>query len=268
MSYPKPRVYTNAGYGRYDPNDFVSYTLAWARKTLLHVGVFAGNHGYREPVEDQWNIVFTYSVSSNVCLNLHVSLRDKKKTFQFDLIGRNDYFIHWDFSSIEQVIIAMFPSLNLNKCHSMRPCQMFDCKSKQGPRDHVTYFAGMWVCEPCREKYTLTDSTYTPSSEVQTGESKSHKSERAKMTGTLRFEILTRDNFRCRACGRDPRKDEVKLHVDHIVPIAKGGKTETGNLHVLCSECNQAKSANRIEQMELWPTEDPPPTELVQFSDH
>lgn len=53
--------------------------------------------------------------------------------------------------------------------------------------------------------------------------------ERAKMAPSRRLRIMQRDNFHCVFCGRG-REDGIKLHVDHIVPIAKGGKTEDDNL--------------------------------------
>ena len=34
----------------------------------------------------------------------------------------------------------------------------------------------------------------------------------------------------------------VKLHVDHIKPVSKGGKTELSNLRTLCERCNLGKS--------------------------
>ncbi len=67
-----------------------------------------------------------------------------------------------------------------------------------------------------------------------------HARERAKMTNSLRYNIFKRDDFRCQICGHDA-KDGVKLHVDHIKPIAKGGKTEEENLRTLCSRCNSGK---------------------------
>lgn len=57
---------------------------------------------------------------------------------------------------------------------------------------------------------------------------------------SLRYKILKRDNFRCKYCGRGV-EDGVKLNVDHIIPISKGGKTEESNLQTLCWECNIGK---------------------------
>lgn len=65
--------------------------------------------------------------------------------------------------------------------------------------------------------------------------------ERAKMTHSLRYDILTRDNYRCQICG-STAQDGVKLHVDHIIPVSKGGKTEPSNLRTLCDRCNLGKS--------------------------
>lgn len=70
------------------------------------------------------------------------------------------------------------------------------------------------------------------------------KLERAKMTDSLRFDILKRDNYRCQICG-STAQDGVKLHVDHIIPVSKGGKTEPSNLQTLCDRCNLGKS-NKI----------------------
>lgn len=66
--------------------------------------------------------------------------------------------------------------------------------------------------------------------------------ERSLMTPSLRYDILKRDGFRCTICGRS-QDDGVKLHVDHIKPVSKGGKTEPNNLRTLCEDCNQGKKA-------------------------
>lgn len=74
---------------------------------------------------------------------------------------------------------------------------------------------------------------------------KTKQREKDKLTPTIRYEIMRRDSFRCVICGRGA-EDNVKLHIDHILPLAKGGKTEIDNLRTLCAECNHGKGA-RIE---------------------
>lgn len=59
----------------------------------------------------------------------------------------------------------------------------------------------------------------------------------------LEWRVMKRDNFRCCACGRSPATAlGVVLHIDHIVPWAKGGETTLDNLQTLCSKCNLGKS--------------------------
>ena len=67
------------------------------------------------------------------------------------------------------------------------------------------------------------------------------KRERAKMSASLRYDVMKRDHFRCTICGRTA-DDGVTLHVDHIKPVSKGGKTEMSNLRTLCDYCNLGKS--------------------------
>lgn len=66
--------------------------------------------------------------------------------------------------------------------------------------------------------------------------------QRRLMTKSLRKSIMERDNYTCQLCGKY-MPDEVGLHIDHIVPVAKGGKTVPSNLRVLCSKCNGKKGA-------------------------
>ena len=56
-----------------------------------------------------------------------------------------------------------------------------------------------------------------------------------------------RDNYTCQICGKY-MPDEVGLHIDHIVPVAKGGKTVPSNLQVLCSKCNSSKGAKLVDE--------------------
>ncbi len=62
--------------------------------------------------------------------------------------------------------------------------------------------------------------------------------ERGRVTNKMRFAIYSRDGYRCRKCGRRTQD----LEVDHIFPIAKGGKSDFENLQTLCHRCNKLKS--------------------------
>ncbi len=66
-------------------------------------------------------------------------------------------------------------------------------------------------------------------------------SQRKLMTKELRAQVAIRDNYTCQKCGKY-MPDGVGLHIDHIVPISKGGKSIPSNLQVLCSKCNGSKS--------------------------
>lgn len=56
-----------------------------------------------------------------------------------------------------------------------------------------------------------------------------------------RYEVLRRDNFSCRYCGASA--PDVKLHVDHVTPVALGGSDDPSNLVAACADCNAGKSS-------------------------
>lgn len=70
------------------------------------------------------------------------------------------------------------------------------------------------------------------------------KNQRKLITKELKERIKKRDNYTCQVCGKY-MPDEVGLHIDHIIPVSKGGKSIPSNLQVLCSKCNGSKS-NKI----------------------
>lgn len=57
----------------------------------------------------------------------------------------------------------------------------------------------------------------------------------------LRFEILRRDSHTCRYCGA--QAPDVKLTVDHVIPVALGGGDEPQNLITACADCNAGKTS-------------------------
>lgn len=70
----------------------------------------------------------------------------------------------------------------------------------------------------------------------------SEKKKRKQIPSKLRYSILERDGFRCKACGISA-DDGATLHVDHRIAVANGGTNDPDNLQVLCSDCNLGKGA-------------------------
>lgn len=94
------------------------------------------------------------------------------------------------------------------------------------------------LCEDCTDRYSLIVNYSEPNTKKKLTK---FEKERRLLTPGLRYDILSRDNFTCKICGRNA-DDNVKLHVDHIHPISKGGKTVQENLQTLCQDCNLGKS--------------------------
>lgn len=63
---------------------------------------------------------------------------------------------------------------------------------------------------------------------------------RKNIKGTIRQNVLMRDNYTCQICGATV-KDGAKLEIDHIKPVSKGGTDNENNLQVLCQQCNREK---------------------------
>jgi 5-methylcytosine-specific restriction endonuclease McrA len=58
-------------------------------------------------------------------------------------------------------------------------------------------------------------------------------------------ELKKQYNYTCPNCGR--KEPEIKLTIDHIVPISQGGKNTIDNIQPLCKECNSKKLTKIIK---------------------
>ena len=71
-----------------------------------------------------------------------------------------------------------------------------------------------------------------------------------RISERIRFEVIQRDNGRCRACGIG---DIDALQADHIIPESKGGKTTLNNLQALCGVCNNRKQNTVVGHLPILP---------------
>ena len=66
------------------------------------------------------------------------------------------------------------------------------------------------------------------------------------LTDEIRQQVYKRDNYQCLCCGKERRRG-VSLEIDHILPVAMGGKNVPSNLQTLCKQCNGIKGVNEID---------------------
>ncbi len=73
------------------------------------------------------------------------------------------------------------------------------------------------------------------------------KYKRKALSVKLRFDVFKRDGFVCQYCGLHP--PQAVLHVDHIVPVSKGGTNDEENLITACDHCNLGKGARSLSDI-------------------
>lgn len=71
---------------------------------------------------------------------------------------------------------------------------------------------------------------------------------RRKAFGTAtRNQITLRDGARCARCLRTD-----DLHIDHVVPLSRGGSNDINNLRFLCRACNLHKGSRLDSEIPGW----------------
>lgn len=73
------------------------------------------------------------------------------------------------------------------------------------------------------------------------------------MRQELRRAVLERDDYTCQYCGLAPEylnyselgRMRATLHVDHMVPVSRGGLDDLRNLVTACESCNCSKRDRR-----------------------
>tara|TARA_R110002051_G_scaffold147066_1_gene219836 strand:+ start:559 stop:1101 length:543 start_codon:yes stop_codon:yes gene_type:complete len=73
-----------------------------------------------------------------------------------------------------------------------------------------------------------------------------NKPNRIPIRPKLRFKILERDKFKCTYCGVS--RDSAVLHVDHVLPVSKGGTDDEANLRTACQLCNIGKGISLLKE--------------------
>src|SRR5262245_30825116 len=80
------------------------------------------------------------------------------------------------------------------------------------------------------------------------------------LSQSIRWQVLARDGFRCRYCGRQAGDLGVVLEADHLISLADGGTDAMDNLVAACRACNGGKSARSLDEA-------PGSTEAIAFAE-
>jgi len=75
----------------------------------------------------------------------------------------------------------------------------------------------------------------------RTGTNKPSAKKRPPIAQGVRFNVLRRDKFTCRYCGKG--SPDAVLHLDHVKPYSIGGEDTEENLVTACQDCNYGKGA-------------------------
>src|SRR5262245_58197892 len=86
------------------------------------------------------------------------------------------------------------------------------------------------------------------------------KTEREYISRRMRFAIFQRDIFTCQYCGA--KGPDVKLVLDHIKPVSKGGSSDYTNLVTSCWVCNSGKADSHLREAPLAGSWDRDPLEF------
>jgi 5-methylcytosine-specific restriction endonuclease McrA len=104
-------------------------------------------------------------------------------------------------------------------------------------RDYLHYRTGRnWSTEDLDHLYDATRNVLS-------------KHYREPITYGEYLRLLWTTEHKCAKCGKTP--PEVMLHIDHIVPVVLGGRSERENLQFLCSAHNLQKSG-KLETGRPW----------------
>jgi hypothetical protein len=68
---------------------------------------------------------------------------------------------------------------------------------------------------------------------------------------SVRWDVMQRDGFKCRYCGRGCL--DVELTIDHIISVHHGGVDDFFNLITACKECNYGKGRKSAPDVPIQP---------------
>lgn len=92
-----------------------------------------------------------------------------------------------------------------------------------------------------REFERMQEGKHFPLKQEKVRKKRDKKKNRTKIPAKVEYEVYKINKGACRVCGKTVKEDGVKIHIDHIKPVSKGGSNEVENLQLLCERHNLGK---------------------------
>jgi 5-methylcytosine-specific restriction endonuclease McrA len=122
--------------------------------------------------------------------------------------------------------------------------QCRQCKRLDG---EVSFHPSRWTCLGCLAPIRKAEKAAyksTPAAKIQRRLAKRLRRAESVSVGMAVARhcegLLGLQKWRCAVCRADLK---LGKHLDHVIPLAAGGRHEVGNFQWLCPDCNLAKSA-------------------------
>jgi HNH endonuclease len=117
--------------------------------------------------------------------------------------------------------------------------RMAEMKAEEVPQLVTDLLRNGWVFVGC-SKMVHTETDRRRKLMVQKIEAARSRRSIRDQSKRLRFRVLASCGFACRYCGR--KAPQVELHIDHILPLSRGGEDVEQNMVAACAECNLGKN--------------------------
>lgn len=120
-------------------------------------------------------------------------------------------------------------------------------------------------CDGCKRKAKRSARRQFKKSAAYRRLRKAHRAKRkarkrgaSEMENVMPVEIFERDHWRCVSCRCTTPRELIGTNhgneptLDHVVPLARGGTHTSGNLQLLCRDCNTLKGTMTMDEFVQW----------------
>lgn len=142
------------------------------------------------------------------------------------------------------------------KKNNLPRCRWLEVHRKPRPRPAMRAYQRLWIQRPTnkikRKMYQRT--YYKRHPDTFRVKAENRRARRLASGGSIALRewatLKAKFDFHCVACRR--REPEIKLTMDHVIPLARGGHHVIENIQPLCQPCNSKKFTGTMDFRLGW----------------